>query len=34
MEHWAEKWDDNHPENGGVYEKRREYWPNGGEPEY
>ena len=23
-EHWAEKWDDRHHENGGVYEKRHE----------
>lgn len=23
-EHWAEKWDDRHQENGGVYEKRHE----------
>ena len=28
-EHWAEKWDDRHPENGGVYEQRREHWPSG-----
>jgi hypothetical protein len=28
-EHWAEKWNDLHPENGGVYEKRHEYWPSG-----
>lgn len=27
IEHWAEKWDDRHPENGGVYEKRHEHWP-------
>lgn len=25
QEHWAEKWDDRHPENHGVYEKRHEF---------
>ena len=25
-EHWAEKWDDRHPENGGVFEKRHEFY--------
>lgn len=33
IEHWAEKWDERHQDNGGVYEKRREHWPNGGGPE-
>ena len=26
IEHWAEKWDDRHPENGGVYEIRHEFY--------
>jgi len=26
-EHWAEKWDDRHTENHGVYEKRHEFGP-------
>ena len=25
-EHWAEKWDDTHQENNGVYEKRHEVY--------
>lgn len=26
INHWAEKWDDKHPENNGVYERRQEIY--------